>query len=77
MAVLPLVACRLLYGVVTLLKELDLSSHSFTPSLAIRVCFNVVPEMIVTVVLLVVGISTHNISTIFRPSELEKRPAEV
>ena len=58
---LPLVALRLVYAVVSLMLELNTSPSHFTTSLAVKVCLSVVPEMLVTVVLLVVGVSTRNI----------------
>ena len=58
---LPLVAMRLSYAVVSLIFDLNNSISYFTSSLAVKVCLSVVPEMLVTVVLLVVGVSTRDI----------------
>ena len=58
---LPLVALRLLYGVVSLILELNPSPSHFTTSLAVKVCLSVVPEMLLTVILLAVGLSTRDI----------------
>ena len=58
---LPLVALRLAYGVVSLILDLNTSPSHFTTSLAVKVCLSVVPEMLLTVTLLMVGVSTRNI----------------
>ncbi|KAM0798782.1 hypothetical protein BDR22DRAFT_808325 [Usnea florida] len=58
---LPLVALRLAYAVVSLILDLDHSILYFTSSLAVKVCLSVVPEMLVTVVLLAVGVSTRDL----------------
>lgn len=58
---LPLVAVRLVYGVSSLILELNGSSSEFMTSLAIKVCLSVVPEMLLTVGFVVVGINTRKI----------------
>ena len=58
---LPLVALRLAYGVASLMLDLNTSPSHFTTSLAIKVCLSVVPEMLVTILFLAVGVSTRNI----------------
>ncbi|CAF9928923.1 MAG: hypothetical protein ALECFALPRED_004175 [Alectoria fallacina] len=58
---LPLVAVRLVYGVSSLILELNESSSEFTTSLAIKVCLSVIPEMLLTAGFVVVGINTRNI----------------
>lgn len=57
---LPLVAVRLVYGVSSLMLELNNPYSEFTTSLAIKVCLSVIPEMLLTIVFVVVGISTRN-----------------
>ena len=42
--------------------DIDGSSSGFTTSLAAKVCMSVVPEMITTIVLIMVGLRTRNIS---------------
>ena len=58
---LPLVALRIAYAVVSLILDVNDSPSPFTTLLAVGICLSVVPEMLVTVVLLVVGVSTRNI----------------
>ncbi|MCJ1391435.1 hypothetical protein MMC18_004299 [Xylographa bjoerkii] len=57
---LPLVALRLIYAIISLFLEAGGSSSAFTTSVAVKVCMSVVPEMIVTIVFVVAGISTRS-----------------
>lgn len=53
-------ALRLAYGVCSLILELNSSSSEFTRSLAIKVCLSVVPEMLLTIAFVAVGVSTRD-----------------
>ena len=57
---LPLVFFRLVYGAISLMLELNHPHSSFLTSTGAKVLLNTVPEMIVTIILLAAGISTHN-----------------
>lgn len=72
---LPLVALRLAYGVASLVLDLNTSPSHFTTSLAVKVCLSVVPEMLVTVLLLVVGVITRNVWALSGRWRRMKEPA--
>ena len=73
---LPLVALRLAYAVVSLILDLNDSSSPFTTSVAAGVCLSVVPEMLVTVVLLAVGVSTRDMWVLGGRWRQVKEPGE-
>ena len=56
---LPLVVFRLVYGAVPLMLELNHPNSSFLTSTVAKVLLSTVPEMIVAIILLAVGISTR------------------
>ena len=59
LAALPLVVFRLVYGVISLMLELNHPHSGFLTSTVAKVLLSTVPEMIVTIILLAAGISTR------------------
>ena len=59
---LGLTGLRVVYAVIVLVLEVDGTKNGFTTSLAAKVCMSVVPEMLVTLVLIVAGVLTRNVA---------------
>jgi hypothetical protein len=53
---MPFIGCRLIYGILSF----TLSNPSFANSFAWKIALSVIPEVIVTVILVLVGLATRN-----------------
>jgi hypothetical protein len=53
---MPFIGCRLVYGILSF----TLSNPSFANSLAWKVALSVIPEVVVTTILVLVGVATRN-----------------
>ncbi|KAI9851329.1 MAG: hypothetical protein M1838_003970 [Thelocarpon superellum] len=62
---LPLLLLRLIYGIVSLLLLLYHPTSAFLSSVAAKACLSVVPEMLIVIGFVFVGIRTRNIPTAF------------
>lgn len=61
LASLPFVAIRIGWGVAYLELKIHHPNSGFLTSLAVMVCLNVVPEMVIIAVLLAAGVATHRL----------------
>ncbi|KAJ5930999.1 hypothetical protein N7466_006492 [Penicillium verhagenii] len=71
-ATIPFNGLRLAYSVAYIILKIQQPEAEFLSSLAVQVCLSVVPEMIVVIILIVVGLKTIHLNQLFktRPYQL-------
>lgn len=62
---LPVICIRLIYAAISLTLDIDGSTSGFPSSRIAKIIMSVVPEMVLTAMLLAFGIRTHNIKRLY------------